>query len=241
MSMASTIPLYQKIYDDLRAAIKDGTYVQGDKIPSESELSDRYEVSRITVRRAIEDLCSDGYLTKMQGRGTFVESRCLNSKLLRTSDTSSFSQLCAQINAVPGAHIVERQIVPARHDELDFFDLADDALMVLVRRTRSADGLPVADENVVVPYEWGAPLLNADLEDGSIFDAIEGLCGRRPKATSRWNVNAVRATTEQAALLGISAGDPMLYSETYYLDGQGAPIAISRDSFVGGRYQLSLS
>ena len=65
-------PLYQQIYDDLKAAIKGGTYKNGDRIPSEAELSQSYGVSRITVRRAMEDLCSDGFLVKMQGRGTFV-------------------------------------------------------------------------------------------------------------------------------------------------------------------------
>ena len=57
----------------------------------------------------------------------------------------------------------------------------------------------------------------------------------------RWTVNAVRTTSAQASLLGLSAGDPMLYSETYYADQAGNPISVSRDYFVGGRYELSLA
>ena len=141
----------------------------------------------------------------------------------------------------PGAHIVERQIVPARPDELEFFSLEEGSLMVMVRRTRTADGLPVADETVIVPYSWGAPLLKENLEDASIFEAIERIHGASPAETVRWPVNAVRTTSAQASLLGLSAGDPMLYSETYYADRAGNPISVSRDYFVGGRYELSLA
>ena len=241
MSASPTTPLYQQIYDDLKDAIRDGVYAPGDKVPSESELSERYQVSRITVRRAIEDLCSEGILTKMQGRGTFVETRRLSSRLFRTNETISFTSLCAESDVTPGAHIVERQIVPSRPDELEFFSLEEGSLMVMVRRTRTADGLPVADETVIVPYSWGAPLLKENLEDASIFEAIERIHGASPAETVRWTVNAVRTTSAQASLLGLSAGDPMLYSETYYADRAGNPISVSRDYFVGGRYELSLA
>ena len=239
--MVSTTPLYQRIYDDLKAAIKSGSYQQGDRIPSEAELSQKYSVSRITVRRAIEDLCSDGYLMKMQGRGTFVGTRHLSSRLAQTRDTRSCTELCAEIGAQPGSHVVDRQIVPARPDEVKFFGLGKGALLLFVRRVRMADGLPIGDERVLIPYDWAADLLTAPLENRSIFDAIEGLIGRRPHSTSVWTVNAGRASTEQAALLGISAGDPMLNSETYYVDKDGRPVCISRDYFVGGRYELDLA
>ena len=68
------VPLYQQIYDDIKTLIKKGEYQSGDRIPSDPELSHTYSVSRITVRRAIGDLCTDGYLIKQQGRGTFVGS-----------------------------------------------------------------------------------------------------------------------------------------------------------------------
>ena len=57
-------PLYQRIYEDIKAAINDGVYPPESKIPTESELSKTYCVSRITVRRAIEDLSNAGYLIK---------------------------------------------------------------------------------------------------------------------------------------------------------------------------------
>ena len=239
MNGSSGAPLYQQIYDDLKAAIKNGTYRQGDKIPSEAELSQSYEVSRITVRRAVEDLCFDGYLIKKQGRGTFVGPRRLSSRLVQTRKTRAFSEMCAEIGAKPGAYVVDRQIVPARPDELDFFGLSEGALLLWVRRIRTADDLPISDERVLIPYEWAPQLLTADLEDRSMFEAVGACLGRRPVTSREWTVNATGATTEQASLLQTSAGHPLIYSETYFVDKDDQPVYIGRDYFVGGRYEMS--
>ena len=71
---SAVVPLYQQVKDDIRAAIESGKYKTNEKIPPEPELSAEYSVSRITVRRAVEELCAEGYLVKMQGRGTFVHN-----------------------------------------------------------------------------------------------------------------------------------------------------------------------
>ena len=71
---SAVVPLYQQVKDDIRAAIESGKYKTNEKIPPEPELSAEYSVSRITVRRAVEELCAEGYLVKMQGRGTFQRS-----------------------------------------------------------------------------------------------------------------------------------------------------------------------
>ena len=75
------VPLYQQVKEDIKAAIEQGKYKPKEKIPTEPELSAEYSVSRITVRRAVEELCSEGYLVKMQGRGTFVSSPRVHRKV----------------------------------------------------------------------------------------------------------------------------------------------------------------
>lgn len=66
MPAPKNAPLYQQIYDEIKDAIEKGVYAPKERIPSELELAEQYEVSRITVRRAVEELCSDGYLVKQQ-------------------------------------------------------------------------------------------------------------------------------------------------------------------------------
>ena len=194
MSVTTVHPLYQQIYDDLKQSIKDGEYKVNQKIPSETELSQQYSVSRITVRRAIEDLCSDGYLT----------------------------------------------IVPAKKEEAEFFSLSKNSLMVFIRRIRTADELPIADERVVIPYDWASELLTYPLKNSSIFEAIEILTGRKPVSSKTWTINAVKATTEQARLLEVATASPLILSQSFFVDKEEKPICLSRDYFVGGRYELSL-
>ncbi len=240
MATNKSAPLYQQIYDDIKGAIKDGTYKVDEKIPSEAELSEEYGVSRITVRRAIEDLCSDGYLTKMQGRGTFVGRPHLMRRLSQSKATRSFSEICREAGVTPGAHLIEQQIVPVRPDEQEFFGLGPDALLIYVHRVRTADGLGVCDENMFVPYDDGRDLLTLPLEDTSLFDAIEQATGHRPASNEDWNITAVKATTDQASLLGISVGDPLLRTHVSFVDDEGRPVCIGRHYFVGSRYELAI-
>ncbi|MEE1274075.1 MAG: GntR family transcriptional regulator [Olegusella sp.] len=68
----SLTPLYQQVMEKIKRGIESGAYATGEKIPSEAELSEMYSVSRITVRRAVEELVEQGLLTKRQGKGTYV-------------------------------------------------------------------------------------------------------------------------------------------------------------------------
>jgi GntR family transcriptional regulator len=105
---------------------------------------------------------------------------------------------------------------------------------------RSADGLPVCDERVILPYDWAPDLLTEPLEGVSMFDTIGRMLGRRPDHHTAWTINAVKATTEQGQLLEVSAGDPLIYSVAGYVDAGGRPVCIGRDYFVGGRYEIDL-
>lgn len=73
LNAGNEIPLYQQLKEEIKAAIKNGTFPSGTKIPTESELSEKFNVSRITVRRAVQELCQEDYLSKKQGKGTFVK------------------------------------------------------------------------------------------------------------------------------------------------------------------------
>lgn len=135
-------------------------------------------MSRITVRRAVEELCSDGYLVKQQGRGTFVSTPHINRQF-HASTLQTFTALCADNGMKAGAHVVDRQIVPARQNEMEFFGLQKDALLLHIKRVRTADGEPIFEENIFVPFDAYRELLTADLEDKSILPRSSVLAERR--------------------------------------------------------------
>lgn len=240
MTNSKSAPLYQQVFEEIKGAIEAGDYVPKERIPSEPELSERYGVSRITVRRAVEELCAEGYLVKQQGRGTFVSTPHINRRLLQYTAARSFTDVCRDSNMKPGAHVLNRLIVPVRLEEAKFFGLDESALLLYVQRIRTADEQPIFEENVIVPYEGCQELLNVDLEDVSLFDKIAEVTGHRPTKTPRRTVEAVRATQEQASRLAISVGDPLLFLNVCFADDEDNPVCIGRQYYVGSRYRFVL-
>lgn len=239
--MAKSSLLYQQIYEDIRSSIEMGTYKPGDKIPSEQELCGEFGASRITVRRAVEELCNNGFLIKRQGIGTFVSKTRFSRQLRRTGNgLVSFTTLCREQGLVPGAKLIDRQIVPIRGDEQRFFGLGSDALLLYVHRVRTADDVPIYEENIFLPYEEHRGLMSAELTDVSIFDAIEGVSGRRPVTNNHLTIEAVAASQEQASLLQVPAKAPLLYMNSFFLDSDDKPIAIARQYYVGSRYAFDV-
>lgn len=240
MVNSKNAPLYQQIFEEIKGAIEEGEYAPKERIPSEPELAAKYGVSRITVRRAVEDLCAEGYLVKQQGRGTFVSTPHINRRLLQYTVARSFTDVCHDNEMTPGARVVSRLIVPVRSEEAKFFELDDKALLLYIQRIRTADGQPIFEENVFLPYEGNQDLMDADLEDVSLFDKIAETGGARPTRTPQRTVEAVRATQEQASRLAIAPGDPLLFLNAWFADDQDRPVCIGRQYYVGARYRFVL-
>lgn len=238
----SLIPLYQQLMEDIKTALTEGKYAPDEKIPSESELSELYHVSRITVRRAVEELCSEGYLVKKQGKGTYVSQPKVMRKITQDSDVMGFSEACRACGMKPGAQVVSTQRVPARSDEVRFLGLAPQSDVIYLQRVRTADGEPIMLENNFFPYEPFKGLLTAyeDLSDGSLFDYLQAHYGRRPESTVSCTLEIVRASAEQASYLDIITGDPMFYMNAYFLDGEGKPLVIGRQYIVGSRFVFNI-
>lgn len=75
MNLDSSKPLYRQVETDIKSKIVSKVYVAGEKMPTENELSEQYNVSKITIRKAIQTLSDEGYVKKVQGKGTFITYR----------------------------------------------------------------------------------------------------------------------------------------------------------------------
>ena len=234
------VPLYQQIKEDIKAAIESGKYKTKEKIPSEQELSAEYSVSRITIRRAVEELCGEGYLTKMQGRGTFVSSPRIHRKMSASNRLESFTKSCKDNGMMAGAKLLDRKIVPARQDESEFLHLAPEELLLYIQRLRTADGLSVLLENIFLPYTRYKALLELPLENNSMFSIITEIGGQKISDTSRRTIEIARASAEQAQQLSVPVGEPLLHMNCYFVDQNGDPICIGRQYYIGSRYMLEI-
>ena len=235
----TNIPLYQQVLEDLRAKIEDGTYPLGAKLPSEVQLIKMYDVSRITIRRAVSELVSEGILVKEQGRGTFVRSRWLRRSLV-SKLTESFTDNCAAVGLHAGAAVVDVSIIPAPAHYAEALGIAPESLLVHIRRTRTADDWPIIDEHNYLPYDRFKSLLTRDMNDQSLFSAMSSLGAQQPFEIVDRTVDAVPASADQARELGITTSSPLLKLSGVYHDATGRPIAVSRSYFVGGRMTFQL-
>ncbi len=129
------------VRDGLRAAITSGEFPAGARLPNESELCDRFLVSRVTVREAVRVLVEEGFVVRVHGVGTHVAPR---PPLAHSLDVNfSYMQLIAASGRTPGARCLSARHVPATRVVADRLALERGARVVRLERVRTADGVPV--------------------------------------------------------------------------------------------------
>lgn len=212
----AAIPLYQQVIDIIKNEINSGAYKAGARIPNEFELAESYKVGRVTVRRAIEELVQQGYLTKRQGKGTFVNAPKLKRKIRQKDDVQSFSDACRVNGMEPGACVISRKILPADSTEAQFFGVPVGTDLICVERVRTADGVPVMLENNIYVYEDNAYLSTAPLSNQSIFEFVRNRTGRTPAFTDPCTLEIACASPEVARLLAVPVGEPFLYGSLLF-------------------------
>ena len=202
----SIVPLYAQVVEQLRGDIENGVYSKTGRLPTEDKLSEQYRVSRITIRRAVEELVSQKLVRKKQGKGTFI---CA-PKLSRQLDCPmSFTEMCRANGLTASAKLLEAGItVPADPEVREMLGLAEGSSAVRIRRLRYAGGRPLVLEDDFFPMEY-AYLLSIDLENGSLYRYLQEEKGIVLRRTSM-RLSIVRADTELSALLQVPRNAPQL-------------------------------
>ena len=239
----AAIPLYQQVIDIIKNEINSGAYKAGARIPNEFELAESYKVGRVTVRRAIEELVQQGYLTKRQGKGTFVNAPKLKRKIRQKDDVQSFSDACRVNGMEPGACVISRKILPADSTEAQFFGVPVGTDLICVERVRTADGVPVMLENnafVLADHPYLQTLADKDLTDNSIFALVAEHSGRAPLKSDPCTVEIALADAQAAPLLEVPVGEPLFYMEAYFTDADERPLLLGRQKIVGSRYVFDI-
>ena len=117
----SASPLYRQLMQRIRADIASGVYAVHSRIPSEAELGETYQVSRVTVRKALAELTREGILRRMQGKGTYVCAPRLKKNL---REVTSFHEACLMMGCTPGTKVISAQIVHAEEDDREELGLS---------------------------------------------------------------------------------------------------------------------
>ena len=133
-------PKYKRLLDTIRSEIQRGIYQVHDQIPSEKELGERFDVSRVTVRRALKELTEEGLLERYQGKGTYVSMPRIQRDL---RSVTSFHASCTMMGLKGSARVILRQLIAPTERDLRELQLSGDAHVIEVRRLCLADDAPV--------------------------------------------------------------------------------------------------
>ena len=226
---SAATPLYLQLEAALRDALASGKWKSGEALPPERELADKFKVSRLTLRKALERLEAQGLVQRRQGSGTYVAPR-LEQPL---SALTGFSQDMRARGLEPSVRWLKKGLFVASPEEVLALSLSPGEKVARLERVRSAQGEPMAVERAAIP----AHLLPDPEKVGESLYAHLDAKGLRPvRALQR--LRAVAAGRHEAELLGIRAGDSVLYTERLSYLSDGSVLEFTRSHYRGDRYDF---
>ena len=224
-------PQYRQIEQALRERI--ATLRPGERLPSDTELCAEFGVSRMTARNAMQRLAEDGLIARHPGRGSFVAEPPAHR---RANRLMTFTQEMLRRGRVPSSRLLTRVIRPSSTAEATALEIPQRQPIVHLRRIRLADDEPIALESTVLVGDCADAVMTANLAHGSLHETLgrAGFALRRGSGT----ISAAAASAEDARLLGIRTGDPLLVERRVISDGNGRRIEATESRYPADRYAL---
>ena len=229
----SYIPLYKHLMQKLRSDIQNGVYPVHSRIPSEQELCDTYQVSRVTVRKALAELTQEGLLNRHQGKGTFVGVPRIRKDL---RDVNSFHDICRVMGSVPTTRLLHVQWVYPEETDARELNCEPGEQVLEIVRLRLADDIPVMLETNRFPADYGW-LSEADLT-GSLY-ALLAEKGVEAKQAVH-DISLCHATPAQAKALAVEPGEALLCLQEAIFDQNGHPLHTSHQVIRGDRFTFRI-
>ena len=204
---AAFLPKYFALAEMLRQQIRAGEFVAGQQITSEPVLCQTHNLSRGTVRQAIQLLVDEGMLVREQGRGTFVASPAGRSTHF---SLSSFNDEMRRQHRQPSTALLVNDIVPAAAKVAERLHLVTNTPVFHIRRLRLADGLPVAVETRYLAESLCPDLADEDLANASLhWLFVEKF--QIPLVRMEHVVEVQPLAADVAELLQLPAGSPTFH------------------------------
>lgn len=222
---------YLAIYEDLQQKITNGDFLVGDLLPSESDLQKQYNVSRITIRNAVQLLVDEGYVQRIHGIGTIVVSQ---KKALQLQNLLSFSEENKEYN-VRSALISFEEEIPANPIVCSKLELPKGTTVSCHERVRWIDGIPIGFQRVYCPTFIPLSAEELDTPDASLYELFrqKGFFVKKAKES----IESVVADKRLANKLNIKKNSPLLYVQRVTKDRENRLIEYAEFFYRGDRYR----
>ena len=217
----------------IRGDIERGVYPTGSRIPPEHELEKLYQVSRVTVRRALSELTSEGLLERKQGKGTFVATPRGGLPL---KNLHSFHDSCKLNRVKPSIDVIHVRETEAGAEAAEGLNISRGSRVLEILRVCRADGVPVVLErnHFSMAYAW---LQDQDLS-GSLYNILREY-GVEPKLALH-DVSLRFADRDEAELLETEEGTPLICLHEVIYDQRGRPLHTNIQLIRGERFVFTI-
>lgn len=224
---------YQRVAEAVSADIKAGRWRTGEQISSEHDLMRRFGVSRNTVRHALGVLEKTNLVHRRQGKGTFVADQGVSHVL---GGLRSFTELMRDLGLTPG--IAEVEVTPDPEAPDDAVEFLPGSFLWRVQRVRTSDGAPFALMQSWLPDAIASRIGPEDLiAEQSLYRLLETRLGVRVGSATEV-IRAEAASAQEAEVLNIETGAPLLTIYRWTLDRRGHPVEYVRSSSPGDRFHF---
>lgn len=201
-----SIPEHRKLYEMLRRHILEGRYKPGDLLPSENYLCALQGITRPTVRKALDKLCSDGFITRKQGKGSIIRGSHKGIGILALSSTT---------NALQGENLQTTMLIPPQVLEnteslgFELSELEKSGKWIYFERLRLMDERPVLLDITAIPEHFVPGFCSINLENKSLFDLLRKKFGIQITGGTQ-QLMAIRANKKLQLCFEVKAGHPIL-------------------------------
>lgn len=229
----SNVVKHLRIREELLARI--GAMRPNDQLPQERELAESFQVSRTTVRQALQSLIEDGLIYSVRGQGTFVSQSRISKGLTLTS----FSEDMRARDFEPATRLLAATECPAPEDVARMLEVRPGSSVYYLERLRLADGFPMCLERIHLPTQPFPKLLHQDL-DASLYQVLSARY-RTVVTTAEQHISAIALQRRQADLLGVSVRSPALRVSRRGIDTRGRIIEYGESLYRADRYDFELT
>ncbi|MEV4539771.1 GntR family transcriptional regulator [Asanoa sp. NPDC049518] len=231
-----TGPRFEAVAAELRERIALGDFAASGALESEAELGRRYEVSRVTVRKALERLRDEGLIAARRGAGWYVRSGTSFGQTLALGSFRHARSAVADAGLALTRTVTGYEYRPAPPDVAALLRTSGEALRV--RAVRLAGGNPLDVVTEWVPLEFASPVSRADAEEPGAWETL-----RRQGHdidVVRQSIAATAATESVARGLDTTTGAPVLLVRRLAVRADGTPLALSEHRYLGHRFRLEV-
>lgn len=233
------IPKYELIKEDLILKIKNGLYTPGSELPSENDLIEQYHVSRITVRRAIDELYLSDYIEKKQGKRALVKHTVRTQEL---NSISSYTEEILRLGMTPSRKVLSASLrLPTKQEqETLFLDKAEPVFSLC--RIVYADDTPLCYTDTALSYKYFRDIEKYDFSKHSLYDIVENVYGIKI-ATSLMKLKAVPSNDTIAKYLDVEKNTPILKysaSTSGIVNGKELPIEQFETYYLTDLFEYTL-